>query len=55
MIGLLFFSLVLIGTAVLVFKKIKHLALRYFLLFIHLLVFSGIIWIFLVAVRSGEM
>ncbi len=55
MITLLLILLLLIGAAIVVFKKVGNLALRYFLMFIFLSVAAVILWILWTALRSGEM
>ncbi len=55
MIMLLLILLLAVGAAILVFKKVNNLGLRCFLMFIFLSVAAGILWIFWIAVRSGEM
>ncbi len=55
MIMLLLILLLAVGAAILVFKKVSNLPLRYFLMFVFLSIAAGIFWIFWIALRSGEM
>jgi len=55
MIALLFFSLLLIGGSIFVFKKVSNKFLRYSLIFVLLVITIGIFWIMWMAVKSGEM